>query len=54
MDKAIDYVKEYKPIQVNDLVAQKILWDRREIYRVLKEHGIPIAKHYVVDREDQP
>lgn len=52
MDKAIEYVKLTKPYEINELEPQKILWDRRKIYRILKENGIPMAKHFFVERSD--
>ena len=54
MDKGLKYVNTYKPIQINDLESQKILWDRREIYKLLKRNNIPMARHCFVDRYDQP
>ena len=51
MDKTLEYTKKYNPIQINDLESQKILWDRREIYRILVENDIPVAKHFVVERK---
>lgn len=50
MDKTLEYTKKNKPIQINDLESQKILWDRREIYRILKENNIPVASHFIVNR----
>jgi hypothetical protein len=32
MEKGLKFVNTYKPIQINDLEAQKALWDRRKIY----------------------
>ena len=29
-----------------------ILWDRRKVYAMLRKHGIPTAKHFVVDRPE--
>jgi len=29
IDKTLKYTNKYKPIQINDLESQKILWDRR-------------------------
>lgn len=54
MEKALKYVNTYKPIQINDLESQKILWDRRKIYTILKNNNIPIAKHFFVNRNIEP
>ena len=54
IEKALNYVNTYKPIQINDLAYQKKLWDRREIYKILKDNNIPMAKHFFVDRDSQP
>jgi inositol hexakisphosphate/diphosphoinositol-pentakisphosphate kinase len=51
MEKGLKYVNAYKPIQINDLEAQKALWDRRKIYEILKANNIPMAKHYFVERK---
>ena len=31
-----------------------MLWDRRKMYRILKENNIPMAKHFFVNRRAQP
>ena len=54
IEKTLEYVKIHKPIQINDLESQKLLWDRREIYRILKENNIPLSRHFIVNRKDQP
>ena len=54
IDKALKYVQRYKPIQINDLESQKILWDRRQIYNILTENNIPVSRHFIVDRKEQP
>jgi hypothetical protein len=43
MKKAIDYVKLVNPVQLNDLELQMAMWDRRIIYKILLENGIPVA-----------
>jgi inositol hexakisphosphate/diphosphoinositol-pentakisphosphate kinase len=53
MEKGLKYVNTYKPIQINDLEAQKVLWDRRRIYETLVENNIPTAKHFLVERKSQ-
>ena len=41
----------YKPYMINDLYFQRLLWDRRLIYAVLKRHHIPIPPHLTCERE---
>ena len=53
MEKGLKYVNTYKPIQINDLEAQKVLWDRKKIYQTLRENNIPMAQHFFVERKDQ-
>lgn len=36
---------------MNDLTAQHLLLDRRRVYNTLLEHGIPVPRHCVVDRD---
>lgn len=36
---------------INDLAAQHLLLDRRHVYNTLLEHGIPVPRHCVVDRD---
>ncbi|XXQ37278.1 Inositol hexakisphosphate and diphosphoinositol-pentakisphosphate kinase [Plasmodiophora brassicae] len=52
LEKAIEYSRiEPRPFLVNDLEAQKVLKDRRSVYRVLEENGIPVPFHVVMDRD---
>ncbi|XP_063899851.1 uncharacterized protein LOC135119370 isoform X2 [Zophobas morio] len=51
LDKAIQYVNLRKPFLINDLEAQKILFDRTKVYEVLKKAGVPIPRFAVVWRE---
>jgi hypothetical protein len=51
IEKTLKYTSMHKPIQVNDLESQKVLWDRREIYKILKANNIPTARHFIVDRK---
>ncbi|RHY05424.1 hypothetical protein DYB36_000668, partial [Aphanomyces astaci] len=49
--QAMEYVELRQPIVVNDLSKQNLLMDRRDVYRVLKDHDIPtprsvLAKHH--------
>ena len=51
IDKAIRYVKSQKNVvQINDLESQKILWDRRKMYKVLQEIKVPMTRNFTVDR----
>jgi inositol hexakisphosphate/diphosphoinositol-pentakisphosphate kinase len=55
LEKAEAYVKLTKPrFVVNDLSAQHLLLDRRLVYNTLLEHGIPVPRHCVVDRDAPP
>ncbi|KAF0697268.1 Aste57867_12040 [Aphanomyces stellatus] len=51
LDKAMEYVELRKPIVVNDLSKQNVLMDRRDVYRILKEHDIPTPRHIFVNRD---
>lgn len=51
LDKARQYVALRKPVVVNDLDTQHLLMDRREVYRVLREHGVPTPRHVVLSRD---
>ena len=55
LEKAEAYVKLVKPrFVVNDLSAQHLLLDRRLVYNTLLEHGIPVPRHCVIDRDTPP
>ena len=47
------YVKLRKPKLVNDLEAQRWLWDRRTVYKICQENDIPVPKHIVVNRDTE-
>lgn len=52
--KAEAYVALVKPrFVVNDLSAQHLLLDRRRVYNTLLEHGIPVPRHCVMDRDNK-
>ncbi|KAG3119844.1 Inositol hexakisphosphate and diphosphoinositol-pentakisphosphate kinase [Phytophthora idaei] len=47
--KVQDYVALRQPVVVNDLDTQYLLQDRREVYRVLQEHGVPTPRYVFVN-----
>lgn len=51
LDKVERYVAMHQPYQVNDISMQKLLLDRRSVYRVLLENNIPVPPHIVVSRD---
>jgi len=53
LDKAQSYVSLRKPHCINNVTAQRILLDRRLVYAVLGENGIPHPKAVVVERDPQ-
>eukprot|EP00753_Platysulcus_tardus_P013390 PLAT3669.6.p1 GENE.PLAT3669.6~~PLAT3669.6.p1 ORF type:complete len:1024 (+),score=377.90 PLAT3669.6:128-3073(+) len=50
LEKAIRYAELRKPLCVNDLKAQRALLDRRMVYSMLEEAGIPVRRYGVVNR----
>jgi inositol hexakisphosphate/diphosphoinositol-pentakisphosphate kinase len=54
LEKAQAYAALRKPYLVNDVFAQNTLLDRRLVYRKLTEHGIPVPKHIIIDRDTLP
>ena len=54
LKKAESYVSLRRPFLVNDVHAQHILLDRRKVYAILKEHGIPVPPHIIVNRTLMP
>ncbi|XP_063710465.1 inositol hexakisphosphate and diphosphoinositol-pentakisphosphate kinase 2-like isoform X3 [Symsagittifera roscoffensis] len=52
LDKAIEYVKLRQPFCLNDLTMQKVLFDRREVYKILQKEGLPVPRYAVLDRRD--
>jgi len=54
LDKAIAYGKLRQPFSVNDLLMQKVLWDRRICLRILDSMGVPTPKRIEVNRDGGP
>jgi len=51
LDKAVEYVDRVRPYLINDLRQQRLLLDRRAVYRRLRQVGIPVPRHVVADRD---
>lgn len=49
--KAQEYCELRKPMLINDLKKQELLWDRSLVYKELKKAGIPTPNHYFVYRD---
>ena len=45
------YVRLRKPKLVNDLEAQRLLWDRRTVYKICAQNDIPVPNHITVNRD---
>lgn len=54
LDKAIAYAQLRKPLCVNDLPMQKVLWDRRLCLMILDHMGVPTPKRIEVNRDGGP
>jgi inositol hexakisphosphate/diphosphoinositol-pentakisphosphate kinase len=50
--KASEYAQMTQPFVINSLRWQHSLLDRREVYRTLKEHGLPVPAHAIVNRDE--
>lgn len=54
LEKATAFASEApQPFLPNSLSMQRCLLDRREVYRTLKEHGLPVPPHAIVNRDEQ-
>ena len=53
LEKALEYTKLHPQVRlVNDLEKQKLLLDRRLVYRLLRENSIPVSKQLIMSREE--
>jgi hypothetical protein len=52
LKRAIEYVKMFKPVLINDLESQTILWDRTQVNDMLRSAGIPTARCCTVVRNE--
>lgn len=51
-EKALQYVSLRKPWMVNDLEMEKVLKDRRLVYKLLQDQEISVPKHVILSRDD--
>lgn len=54
LDKSIAYVKLRKPFIINDLILQKVLWDRRLCLQILQAAKIPTPFRLMITRDGGP
>ncbi len=45
------YVKKHKPLLINNLDKQQLLWDRTIVYDILKKIRVPVARHFMIFRD---
>ena len=50
--KVQQYAALRKPVVLNDLKKQEMLFDRRLVYRTLEECGVPVPTYTVFNAED--
>ncbi|EQC28973.1 hypothetical protein SDRG_13310 [Saprolegnia diclina VS20] len=51
LEKAERYVQLRRPVLVNDLSMQHVLFDRRKVYEVLIRNGVNVPRHAIVNRD---
>ncbi|OQR86962.1 inositol hexakisphosphate and diphosphoinositol-pentakisphosphate kinase [Achlya hypogyna] len=51
LEKAEQYVQLRRPVLVNDLSMQHVLFDRRKVYEVLIRNGVNVPRHAIVNRD---
>lgn len=54
LDKAIDYANLRKPFLINDLIMQKVLWDRRLCLRLLEAAQVATPERLEISRDGGP
>uniref|UniRef100_M4B6P8 Inositol hexakisphosphate and diphosphoinositol-pentakisphosphate kinase n=1 Tax=Hyaloperonospora arabidopsidis (strain Emoy2) TaxID=559515 RepID=M4B6P8_HYAAE len=51
LQKTEEYVRLVRPVLVNELSMQHVLFDRRKVYALLTRHGIQVPRHIIVNRD---
>ncbi|CAI5741413.1 unnamed protein product [Hyaloperonospora brassicae] len=51
LQKIEEYVRLVRPVLVNELSMQHVLFDRRKVYALLTRHGIQVPRHIIVNRD---
>ncbi|KAG7396049.1 Inositol hexakisphosphate and diphosphoinositol-pentakisphosphate kinase 2 [Phytophthora boehmeriae] len=51
LEKAEEYVRRVRPVLVNELSMQHVLFDRRKVYALLTRHGIQVPRHAIMNRD---
>ncbi|POM60006.1 Inositol hexakisphosphate and diphosphoinositol-pentakisphosphate Kinase, partial [Phytophthora palmivora] len=51
LEKTEEYVRRVRPVLVNELGMQHVLFDRRKVYALLMRHGIQVPRHVIVNRD---